>query len=335
MVKRILDPRQSDAGPSFSLSSISYINQLVVGENDTTYAAGAYDDYYRARIVAFDINGGGKMWDYDPPYGNPGEAWTDLVAALPGGGVAATVGHWQESRIPFTLDANGNRTDAAAPLGDTYVTYSGVGEDTWYAAPCTIATACFAPASMIVPAVVTETSTNINPQTSAAYALVGLFLQAANVPNKLEYNREYSDKRTDILLAARDIPPQPSLTEGMQFEMEYHILPQADTILQLQKNSRKLDDDRVTQAKYSKIEIKLWESQRGGEWGWQGGLLGEGHDVLNLAAGRVDQRWYATDASGNKRIQLVIGLDDKGNLIKAWTVHVEITTSGPRYLKLD
>jgi hypothetical protein len=66
-VKHIVDPRQSDAGPTFSLPSTQYINQLVVGENDTAYAAGAYDGYYGARIVAFGINGGGKKWDYDPP----------------------------------------------------------------------------------------------------------------------------------------------------------------------------------------------------------------------------------------------------------------------------
>jgi hypothetical protein len=160
MVKRFLNPRESDAGPSFTLPSLEYVNQLVVGENDTAYAAGAYDGYYGARIVAFDINGGGKKWDYDPPYGEPYDAWADIVAALPGGGVAGTVGYWQEPRITFTLDASGVRTDVLSPVGQTYLSFSGVPSDVWYSAtPNTTSTAVTGTVSLFVD--ISNTSQNL------------------------------------------------------------------------------------------------------------------------------------------------------------------------------
>jgi hypothetical protein len=205
MVKRLLNPRESDAGPSFTLPSLEYINQLVVGENDTAYAAGAYEGYYGARIVAFDINGGGKKWDYDPPYGEPYDAWADIVAALPAGGVAASVGYWQEPRIAFTLDASGNRTDAAAPIGDTYVTYSGVGSDTWYSNPCTATTYCYVHGSggELALANTPTNSSNSSNYSSAIKANVSTFIQTSQTPQKLG-----NDRRQRM-----DFPPLPSCVD--------------------------------------------------------------------------------------------------------------------------
>jgi RHS repeat-associated protein len=141
-----------------------------------------------------------------------------------------------------------------------------------------------------------------------------------------------SDKRTDVMLTPDSVPPQPEKVEGMQYEMEYSIVPQADTMQQLQDDVSNLKNDPATQANYSKMEVRLWESQRGGAWGWQGETLnGHGHDVLNLAAGSADQRWYID----GKRVQLVIGKDSNGALIKAWTVHVEVTGKGPVFTKVD
>ncbi len=79
-----------------------------------------------------------------------------------------------------------------------------------------------------------------------------------------------TDKRTDVMLTPDSLPPQPSVTEGAQFEMDYTIVPQANTIQQLQDNSSNLRNDKEAQAKHSKMEVKLWESQRGGKWQWQG-----------------------------------------------------------------
>jgi hypothetical protein len=113
--------------------------------------------------------------------------------------------------------------------------------------------------------------------------------------------------------------------------MDYSIAAQADTEEQREVNFSILRDDKATQAKYSKMEVKLWESQRGEKWKWEGERTGSGRDFLNFFARSVDQRWYI-DA---KRVQLVIGKDGSGNLIKAWTVHVEITSFGPRFSKVD
>ena len=141
-----------------------------------------------------------------------------------------------------------------------------------------------------------------------------------------------SDKRTDVMLTPDSVPPKPAVTQGAQFEMDYKITPQADTMKQLQDNVSNTRDDKATQANYSKMDVKLWESQRGGKWQWQGDpLKGYGHDVLNVFAKNADQRWYID----GKRVQLVIGKDGGGNLIKAWTVHVEIKPTGPVFSKGD
>jgi hypothetical protein len=118
------------------------------------------------------------------------------------------------------------------------------------------------------------------------------------------------------MLTPDSVPPKPARTEGTQFEMDYKIVLQANTMQQLQDNVSNVRDDKATQANYSKMEVKLWESQRGGKWQWQGDpLKGHGHDVLNVFAQRADQRWYID----GKRVQLVIGKDSSGALIKAWT----------------
>lgn len=129
-----------------------------------------------------------------------------------------------------------------------------------------------------------------------------------------------------------DPPGQPSKNNGVQAEMDYKIVPQADTWAELEQKYSKVQKDPATQDKYSKMEVSLWESQRGGKWQWQGDTLnGHGHDVLNMFAQRADQRWYID----GKRAQIVIGVDTKGNLIKAWTVHVEVSSSGPKFSKVD
>src|SRR5437667_5095285 len=134
------------------------------------------------------------------------------------------------------------------------------------------------------------------------------------------------------MLTPDSVPPKPARTEGAQFEMDYSITAQANTMQQVQENSSKLRDNKATQASYSNMEVKLWESQRGGKWQWQGDpLKGHGHDVLNVFAQRADQRWYID----GKRVQLVIGKDSSGALIKAWTVHVEVKATGPVFSKGD
>jgi RHS repeat-associated protein len=166
-------------------------------------------------------------------------------------------------------------------------------------------------------------------EASAYYAQAVAQQQAQNQSGS---QQTASDKRTDVMLSATSVPPKPSTTEGAQFEMDYKIVPQANTMQQLQDNYSRLQNDSETQASYSKMEVKLWESQRGEKWQWQGDALnGHGHDVLNVFAKSADQRWYVD----GKRVQMVIGKDSTGALIKAWTVHVEVKSAGPVFSKVD
>jgi len=44
-----------------------------------------------------------------------------------------------------------------------------------------------------------------------------------------------------------------------------------------------------------------------------------------------NQRWFVADPGGKpKQVQLVVGRDSKGNLIKTWEVHVVIKNPGDR-----
>jgi len=114
--------------------------------------------------------------------------------------------------------------------------------------------------------------------------------------------------------------------------MDYAIVPQANTLKELQDKRDQLINDKATQEKYSKMEVKLWESQRGGEWKWEGKpYFGKGYDQLSNWAGSADQRWYID----GKRVQLVVGVDTKGQLIKAWTVRVVETKIGPQFSRVE
>ena len=146
-------------------------------------------------------------------------------------------------------------------------------------------------------------------------------------------NKDMSDKRTDVMLAATSVPPVPTSNTGVQAVMDYAIVPQANTIQELQNKTSELRNDKATEDKYSKMDVKLWESQSGGKWQWQGSHTGSGRDVL-MRSGN-DQRWYIDDGTSTRRVQLVIGKDSSGSLIKAWTVHVDLKPTGPVYSKID
>jgi hypothetical protein len=129
-------------------------------------------------------------------------------------------------------------------------------------------------------------------------------------------------------LLTADTPGKPSKI-GAITQMDYKIVPQADTWKELDNKYNNMDEK--TKAEYSKMEVKLWESQRGEDWKWEGTRTGSGRDLLYVHAGYADQKWYID----GKRVQLVIGVDNSGRLIKAWTVHVVPTTSGPQFSKVE
>jgi RHS repeat-associated protein len=144
-----------------------------------------------------------------------------------------------------------------------------------------------------------------------------------------------SDKNTDLMLMSHHATPQPSKVNNLgEVEIEWQIAPQADSISDLSQNS--ID---ATGAKYSQSLILLDESMRGGSYHWEGSHTGSGLDALDRLALPVNQKWYINPSGGNdcnnKRIQVVIGMNPDGTLIKAWTVHVGWGMNGPIYTKID
>lgn len=164
--------------------------------------------------------------------------------------------------------------------------------------------------------------------------------QEAHLQRGLAFNaaQQQSANNTDVMLMAKAGPsvganPKPYQrgTDGTAY-MDWQIVPQANNISQLPS-----DPHAALGGKYSNAMILLDESKSPSEKGhWEGTRIGSGHDSLNPLALPVTQKWYintgGVNNSGNQRIQLVVGMQPDGTLIKAWTVTV---TAGPVYKKED
>ena len=73
--------------------------------------------------------------------------------------------------------------------------------------------------------------------------------------------------------------------------------------------------------------ITLVESQDGGPWKPEGDpSKGTAYDQISPEAKTFNQRWFVD----GKQVQVVVGKDSKGNLIKTWEVHVVIPKTGDR-----
>jgi hypothetical protein len=151
---------------------------------------------------------------------------------------------------------------------------------------------------------------------------------------------QQNDKRTDVMLY--DGVPVKPVEAGVQSSMYWHLVKSADTAAQADANEHPWSHEDIQSI--NNTTVKLWEWQPKTEsWDWHGDASkGGAPDQLNPAAGGskgyVLQSWYAGDANGNnlKRIQIVIGEDSSGHLIKAWTAKVWVNTPGaPRYEKCD
>jgi RHS repeat-associated protein len=148
-----------------------------------------------------------------------------------------------------------------------------------------------------------------------------------------------SDKNTDVMLYA-GVPPTPS-GSAVIAQMNWEIVPQANTAQEVEtfRNDGGSDASHATvesikaqKEKFSGMEVRLLESQRGGPEKWMGDKnKGGGVDQLMQNVGTANQKWYVD----GKRVQVVVGADSKGNLTKAWTVHVDITSGRPVYSKVD
>jgi hypothetical protein len=121
--------------------------------------------------------------------------------------------------------------------------------------------------------------------------------------------------------------------------MDYQIVPAANTQKELdQKMHPWSHKDVAAYNDLQKLGTKIWESIGGGPEGWQKNefLRGGGHDNLSIFDGSVRQKWYiGPDENSLKRVQVVVGADSNGNLIKAWTVGITFNSSGPVFSKIE
>ncbi|PYX43459.1 MAG: hypothetical protein DMG83_17235 [Acidobacteria bacterium] len=86
--------------------------------------------------------------------------------------------------------------------------------------------------------------------------------------------------------------------------------------------------DRCSQSAANKEQtISLVEKVGNGDWKPTGDpSKGVAHDQISPEPKSFNQHWFVD----NKQVQLVVGKDNKGNLIKTWEVHVVINKLGDR-----
>lgn len=126
-----------------------------------------------------------------------------------------------------------------------------------------------------------------------------------------------ANSRTDVVLYSNYYNPKPS-KETMWF---WQTTWQAGTC----------SGDRCSQsAANEKQTISLVESVNGGPFKPAGDpSKGTAHDQISPEAKTFNQRWFVADPGGQaKQVQLIVGKDSGGNLIKTWEVHVVIKNFG-------
>lgn len=80
-------------------------------------------------------------------------------------------------------------------------------------------------------------------------------------------------------------------------------------------------------AENEKQKVTLVESENGGPWKSGGDALpGAGHDHFSVEPRTINQHWFVD----GKQVQLIVGKDSNGNLIKTWEVKVVIKNFGDR-----
>lgn len=123
-----------------------------------------------------------------------------------------------------------------------------------------------------------------------------------------------ANSRTDVVLHGRRYTPTPTRDTILGWEMDWTVSACSATAC----------SDQTAENK--KETVKLFESKNGGPWHWEGVPQppGGAHDQISPEAKFFNQRWFV----GNKQVQMVVGQDSTGNLIKAWEVRVEIKKPG-------
>jgi hypothetical protein len=136
------------------------------------------------------------------------------------------------------------------------------------------------------------------------------------------------------------VPPTPS-GSAVIAQMNWEIVPQANTSQAVETfrsgggsgaSHATVEAIKDQKKQFAGMDVRLLESQRGGPEKWMGDTnKGGGVDQLMQNVGNANQKWYV----GGQRVQVVVGADRNGNLIKAWTAHVDLTSGRPIYSKVD
>jgi len=123
-----------------------------------------------------------------------------------------------------------------------------------------------------------------------------------------------ANSRTDVLLYGREYTPTPGREYAASWTMDWY--------------AGSCSGDKCSQSAANKQQtISLVESLNGSAFKPTGDpSKGVAHDQISPEAKTFNQHWFVD----NKQVQLVVGKDSKGNLIKTWEVHVVINKLGDR-----
>jgi RHS repeat-associated protein len=139
--------------------------------------------------------------------------------------------------------------------------------------------------------------------------------QTQTQQNQKKGNTAPPNSRTDVQLYGREYTPTPGRELTASWEMDWYVGA-------CSKTSCPQPDPNKNNGTAS-----LVESLNGGPWKPTGDPgHGEIHDQISPEAKTFNQHWFVD----GKQVQLVVGKDSNGNLIKTWEVHVVINKTGDR-----
>ena len=123
-----------------------------------------------------------------------------------------------------------------------------------------------------------------------------------------------ANSRTDVLLYSNEYTPKPTKETAWFWETTW----KAGTC----------SGDRCSQSSANNGQtISLVESKNGAPFKAEGKpMKGTAHDEISPEPKTFNQRWFVD----GKQVQLVVGKDSKGSLVKTWEVHVVINKLGDR-----
>jgi RHS repeat-associated protein len=138
--------------------------------------------------------------------------------------------------------------------------------------------------------------------------------QTQTQQNQQQQNTAPANSRTDVVLYGREYTPTPTRETAWFWEMDW--------------KAGSCSGDKCSQSSANQNQtISLSESQNGGPFKPTGDpSKGEAHDQISPEPKTFNQHWSVD----GKQVQLVVGKDSNGNLVKTWEVHVVINKLGDR-----